>query len=111
MDTARQSRNESSADFQVCCIAGFQTGCAFAVRLPCRLGSQRYSRLENLRYRFAQAAETLMAGSTDEHGFRRCCSMRFSESVFIRVHPWFHSALLPDYRWSSGLTLSPTGPV
>ena len=39
-----------SADFQVCCSAGFQTRRATELFAPCRLGSRRYSRFGNLRY-------------------------------------------------------------
>src|SRR5882724_338773 len=44
-----------SADFQVCCIAGFQTRLALGSSTrektePCRFGNRRYSRFGNLRY-------------------------------------------------------------
>jgi hypothetical protein len=53
----RATAASRSADFQVCCVAGFQTRGACEVwawgELPTarRLGSRRYSRFGNLRYR------------------------------------------------------------
>ena len=47
---ARRSRNRSSADFQVGCVAGFPTRCPYGCRWSCRLGSRRHSRFGNLRY-------------------------------------------------------------
>jgi hypothetical protein len=47
---------EGSADFQVCCIAGFQTRVpnepsdVLKLRTRCRFGNRRYSRFGNLRY-------------------------------------------------------------
>jgi len=50
MDLERPIRNRSSADFQVCCIAGFQTRQPHAVDTPRRFGNRRYSRFGTLRY-------------------------------------------------------------
>jgi hypothetical protein len=44
-----EPRNRS-ADFQVCCIAGFQTRRPHAITTRRRLGHRRYSRFGNLRY-------------------------------------------------------------
>ena len=48
---ARRSRNRSSADFQVGCVAGFPTRCPYGCRWSCRLGSRRHIRFGNLRYK------------------------------------------------------------
>ena len=48
-----------SADYQVCCIAGFQTRERRSVSTPCRFGNRRYSRFGNLRYAsFARARQS-----------------------------------------------------
>jgi len=43
-------RQPCTADFQVCCIAGFQTRERRAFSTPCRFGNRPYSRFGNLRY-------------------------------------------------------------
>src|SRR5262249_21399907 len=45
-----KTSHQSSADFQVCCIAGFQTCERHEYTEACRLGNRRYSRFGNLRY-------------------------------------------------------------
>ena len=45
-----EPRRGRSADFQISCIAGFQTGCRSARRGVCGLGNPRYRRLGSLRY-------------------------------------------------------------
>ena len=48
---------DGSAGFPACCIAGFQTcersnnSHRYELPMPCRLGSRRYSRFGNLRYK------------------------------------------------------------
>ena len=74
-----------SADFQICCIAGFPTcGCTGIQRpsafAPCRLGSRRYSRLGSLRYVSAAGAVEWLpnhkAGRQDSDGNRPRTTMR-----------------------------------
>src|ERR1022692_413387 len=74
-----------SADFQICCIAGFPTcGCTGIQRpsasAPCRLGSRRYSRLGSLRYVSAAGAVEWLpnhkADRQDSDGNRPRTTMR-----------------------------------
>jgi hypothetical protein len=50
-----------SADFRVCCIAGFQTRRRHAMATPCRFGNRRYSRFGNLRYAAGRVASGIWA--------------------------------------------------
>ena len=43
-------RQTRATDFQVCCLAGFQTCGGLAFSEPSRFGNRRYSRFGNLRY-------------------------------------------------------------
>jgi hypothetical protein len=48
-------RRLGSADFQVCCIAGFQTGESSEGESSSDLGSRRHSRFGNLRYKAGES--------------------------------------------------------
>jgi len=103
INLARPSRDRSSADFQVCCIVGFQTRQPLPVARPRRFGNRRYSRFGNLRYDQGVASsqnlrklrkllgiEVRMRRSDDLFA-EPLGAMQRQKSVSICVHLWFSS--------------------
>ncbi len=68
-----RSRSRSSADFSVCCIAGFSTCWAgnfntLRIFTLSRSGNRRYSRLGNLRYEFSASRKIFDRSSVAGRG-------------------------------------------